>query len=599
MKIIRKMILAACILAVSAANAATDMNIKYMGQGHSILTPERTAKYLLLPIEEASSESRISVCVDNQVKENINVRLAKDKVDYYMPYELEGAESFYIHVPFTESGEKLHNTEIYETGIWAKHIKLSDNYEVEPEKYRPSYHFTPEYGWMNDPNGMFYKDGVYHLYYQYNPYASVWGNMSWGHATSHDLIHWEHQPVALRGDVLGAIFSGSCIVDKSNAAGFGKDAVIAYYTSASERQMQSMAVSRDNGLTFDKYEGNPIVTSTANDFRDPKVVWNEKGQNWIMVLAAGQEMQFYSSSDLKNWKYESSFGEGYGNHDGVWECPDLFELPVEGTGESKWVLICNINPGGPFGGSATQYFIGDFDGRKFVVDTPCKTKWMDYGRDHYATVTWSNAPENRRIAIPWMSNWQYANIVPTKMFRSANGLPRELKLFDYEGDVYVQSAPVPEVKSCMTEVYSKGKVTFGSKEKTIQLPKVLGGAYAIELDVLPGNSTCVNIALANAKGENVAMTFDGKTFTFDRSESGLTAFSEQFASATSSSVYSDGKSLKLTIFVDNSSVEVFGNDGRFVQTNLVFPAEPYDRIVLSSKDKKAKITNLKISKIEL
>ncbi len=244
MKIIKKMILAASVLAVSAANAATDMNIKYMGQGHSILTPTRTAKYLLLPIEEASSESRISVYEDNQVKENINVRLAKDKVDYYMPYELEGAESFYIHAPFTESGEKLHNTEISETGIWAKHIKLSDTYDVESEQYRPSYHFTPKYGWMNDPNGMFYKDGVYHLYYQYNPYASVWGNMSWGHATSRDLIHWEHQPVALRGDILGAIFSGSCIVDKSNASGFGKDAVIAYYTSASERQMQSMAVSR-------------------------------------------------------------------------------------------------------------------------------------------------------------------------------------------------------------------------------------------------------------------------------------------------------------------------------------------------------------------
>lgn len=599
MKIIKKMILAASVLAVSVANAATDMNIKYMGQGHSILTPTRTAKYLLLPIEEASSESRISVYEDNQVKENINVRLAKDKVDYYMPYELEGAESFYIHAPFTGSGEKLHNTEISETGIWAKHIKLSDTYDVESEQYRPSYHFTPKYGWMNDPNGMFYKDGVYHLYYQYNPYASVWGNMSWGHATSRDLIHWEHQPVALRGDALGAIFSGSCVVDKNNAAGFGKDAVVAYYTSASERQMQSMAVSRDNGLTFDKYKGNPIVTSSINDFRDPKVVWNKKGNNWIMVLAAGQEMQFYSSVDLKEWKYESSFGGGYGNHDGVWECPDLFELPVEGTDKSKWVLICNINPGGPFGGSATQYFVGDFDGKKFVVDVPCKTKWMDYGRDHYATVTWSDAPDNRCVAIPWMSNWQYANVVPTKMFRSANGLPRDLKLFEYAGDVYLKSVPVPEIKSCMKNVYTKGKVTFGLKEKTIHLPKDLLGAYAIEMEVFVGNAQNVNFTLANSKGEKVVMCFDGKTFSFDRKNSGLTSFSEQFASVTSSSVYSDGKVLKLTIFVDNSSVEVFGNDGRFVQTNLVFPSEPYDRIVLSTKDKKAKISNLKIFKIEL
>ena len=237
---------------------------------------------------------------------------------------------------------------------------------------------------------------------------------------------------------------------------------------------------------------------------------------------------------------------------------------------------------------SAQYFIGNFDGKKFVVDTPCKTKWMDYGRDHYATVTWSNAPENRRIAIPWMCNWQYANIVPTKMYRSANGLPRDLKLFEYEGDVYLKSIPVPEIRSCMKNVYTKGKVTFGPKEKTIQLPKGLLGSYAIEMEVFAGNAQNVNFTLANSKGEKVVMCFDGKSFSFDRNKSGLTSFSEQFQSVTSSIVYSSEEVLKLTIFVDNSSVEVFGNDGRFVQTNLVFPAEPYDRIVLSTKDKKRK-----------
>ena len=271
------------------------------------------------------------------------------------------------------------------------------------------------------------------------------GEYALGHAISKDLIHWEHQPVAIAPDALGTIFSGSCVVDKDNTAGFGAGAIVAFYTSASDRQVQSMAYSLDNGRTFKKYDRNPILTSTQRDFRDPKVFWHKESNKWIMVLAVGQEMQLYSSPNLKDWTYESSFGEGQGAHAGVWECPDLIELPVKGTELKKWVLICNINPGGPFGGSATQYFVGTFDGKQFVNESPALTKWMDYGKDHYATVTWSNAPEDRKIALAWMSNWEYANNVPTSQYRSANSVPRDLALYTKNGQTYLSSTPSPEV----------------------------------------------------------------------------------------------------------------------------------------------------------
>jgi levanase/fructan beta-fructosidase len=435
-----------------------------------------------------------------------------------------------------------------------KDMKYSNSFDTtNREKFRPAYHHTPLYGWMNDPNGMFYKDGVWHLYFQYNPYGSQWENMTWGHSSSRDLIHWETQPLAIEADWLGSIFSGSCVTN-------GND-VVAFYTSAGHHQTQSMAVSKDGGRTFEKFDGNPILsTSEIPDFRDPKAFWNEDAKVWNLILAAGQEMRIYSSKDLKDWKYESSFGKEYGNHSGVWECPDLFKLRMENgeLREEKWVLICNINPGGPFGGSATQYFIGQFDGKKFTCESmPKVTKWMDYGKDHYATVSFYNAPENRRVVLAWMSNWQYANQVPTKQYRSANSIPRDLGLFQYGEETYMSVVPSKEMLALRGEKVKKPTETC-------------------EIVVDLKNQT--EIVLSNTKGEEVTMRYDAQkqTFTMDRTKSGDVSFSEAFPCETTAPTYGHIKQLR--IFIDCCSIEAFDAEGKMAMTNLVFPSEPYNMI---------------------
>ena len=363
-----------------------------LGESHAIQKIGVTSKYLLLPVQEKEEIANIRVIVNNEQRQSFNVKLAVDKVDYYVPVDIKrfGSESILLDINF--HGDRRSTGAIKDFACW-KEMKQSNEFDTtNRERFRPTYHHTPTYGWMNDPNGMFYKDGVYHLYYQWNPYGSQWENMTWGHSSSRDLIHWEAQPTAIEADALGTIFSGSCVVDKKN------DRVVAFYTSAGQNQVQSMAVSKDNGVTFQKNPTNPILTSNDPDFRDPKAFWNPEIQKWNLILAVGQEMRIYSSSNLKDWTYESSFGKGYGNHDGVWECPDLMKLQVRGTDKQKWMLICNINPGGPFGGSATQYFVGEFDGKKFTCEHK-DTRWMDYGKDHYATVTFDNAPDGRRIAL--------------------------------------------------------------------------------------------------------------------------------------------------------------------------------------------------------
>ncbi|MBQ4028884.1 MAG: glycoside hydrolase family 32 protein, partial [Prevotella sp.] len=396
-----------------------------------------------------------------------------------------------------------------------------------------------------------------------NPYGSQWENMTWGHSSSRDLIHWEAQPTAIEADALGTIFSGSCVVDKKN------DRVVAFYTSAGQNQVQSMAVSKDNGVTFQKNPTNPILTSNDPDFRDPKAFWNPEIQKWNLILAVGQEMRIYSSSNLKDWTYESSFGKGYGNHDGVWECPDLMKLQVRGTDKQKWMLICNINPGGPFGGSATQYFVGEFDGKKFTCEHK-DTRWMDYGKDHYATVTFDNAPDGRRIALAWMSNWQYANQVPTQQFRSANSVPRDLNLFEYKGETYCSVTPSKELLAL------RGK-------------KVKKPTQTCEIVVDTKGKT--EIELSNTKGEKVIMNYDAQnhTFSMDRNKSGDTSFSEAFPFVTVAPTYGDIHQLR--IFIDNCSIEAFDAEGKMAMTNLVFPSEPYTMIKV--KGGKATIYDIK------
>lgn len=534
---------------------------RILGDGHVMLSLEKQTRYLLLPVEEKAEIAHIRVLKDNNVCQTLNARLAVDKVDYFVPLELKKADL--LDISFR--GDRRTKGAMSDLACWHE-MKYVDEFDMtNREHFRPKYHHTPKYGWMNDPNGMFYKDGVWHLAFQWNPYGSQWENMTWGASTSRDLIHWDAQPAAIEADGLGTIFSGSCVVDKENTAGFGKGAIIAYYTSAGEAQTQSMAYSTDGGKTFKKYSGNPVLVGSVPDFRDPHLFWHAETQRWIMLLAVGQEMQIYSSANLKQWTMESRFGAEYGNHGGVWECPDLFRLPVRGTGQQKWVLVCNINPGGPFGGSATQYFVGNFDGHKFTCDSrPEVTKWMDYGKDHYATVTFDNAPDNRRVAIAWMSNWQYANEVPTKQFRSANAIPRDLDLFIDGTETYCGVMPSPEMLTL------RGKP---SKQLT----------DACEVVVTLKGST--EITLQNAKGEKVVMRYDAQkqTFSMDRTKSGDTSFSEHFPCTTVAPTHGQMKQLRL--FIDRSSLEAFDGDGKMAMTNLVFPSEPYNTINVTNKAK--------------
>ena len=560
--------LAASLLIATAASAQKP---QFLGAGHAIIKVDTQKKYLLLPVEEKEENSHIRVVKNNLLVATFNCRLAVDKVDYFVPFEVENGQVLDISFP----GNPRSTGAMNDFACWKK-ITYSDTFDTKNvEKYRPAYHHSPVYGWMNDPNGMFYKDGVWHLCFQYNPYGSQWENMTWGYSTSTDLVNWTTQAAVLEGDALGAIFSGSSVVDKNNTSGFGKDAIVAFYTSAGHSQTQSMAYSTDGGKTFTKYEHNPIIVSTARDFRDPHVFWNDEAGFWNMVLAAGQEMQIYSSANLKDWKYESSFGHEYGNHGGVWECPDLMKMKVKGTDKEKWMLICNINPGGPFGGSATQYFIGQFDGHKFTCeDEPNETKWMDYGKDHYATVTFDNAPDGRHCAIAWMSNWQYANQVPTMQYRSANSIVRDLGLFEYKGETYCSVLPAKEMSA------ARGA-------------KVSAPTEACEIVVdLKGDA---QITLRNAKGERVVMTYDDaeETFDMDRRRSGNVSFSDAFPVVTSTPTY--GKVRQLRIFVDRSSIEAFDSDGKMVMTNLVFPTVPYDKIIVKGKAK-ARIYKIKSEK---
>ena len=561
MKIIKTM---ACLGAfMLALGTQAQVDKKILGERHAMIKLEQGKKYLLLPVEEKEEHAHIRVVRNNQLVKTINCRLAVNNVDYFVPYEIGEGELFDI----TFNGNMRSTGAINDFTCW-KRMTYSDTFDTKNvEKHRPLYHHTPQYGWMNDPNGMFYKDGVWHLCYQFNPYGSQWENLSWGHSTSTDLINWKAEPTALEPDALGMMFSGCCVVDKNNTAGFGKDAIVALYTTAGARQTQSLAYSTDGGKTFTKYADNPIITSNVPDFRDPHVFWNAEAGFWNMILAAGQQMSIYSSKDLKEWKHESDFGAEYGNHGGVWECPDLMKMNVKGTNKDKWMLICNINPGGPFGGSATQYFIGQFDGHKFTCeDEPSETKWMDYGKDHYATITFDNAPEGRHVGIAWMSNWQYANQVPTKQYRSANSIVRDFGLFEYKGETYCSITPAKEMLA------ARGARVSQPTEACEIVVTVKGDAQII---------------LRNAKGERVVMTYDDEeeTFDMDRRRSGNISFSDAFPVATSSPTY--GKVRQLRIFVDRCSVEAFDGDGKMCMTNLVFPSTPYDKIIVKGKAKAA------------
>lgn len=470
-------------------------------------------------------------------------------------------------------------------------------------QYRPVIHFTPDSMWMNDPNGMVFLDGEYHLFYQHYPDSNVWGPMHWGHAVSTDLVHWQHLPIALYPDSLGYIFSGSAVADTNNTSGLGtKDnpplvAIYTYHDIVGERagrndyQTQGIAYSIDKGRTWKKYDRNPVLKNPGQrDFRDPKVIWHKETNKWVMALASGDHIAFYSSSDLKEWTAESEFGQGIGAHGGVWECPDMFELDVEGQSSKKWVLLVSINPGGPNGGSATQYFVGDFDGHKFTNQS-AETKWMDYGKDNYAGVTFSNIPETdgRRILIGWMSNWQYSQVVPTLLWRSAMTFPRVLKLSQGDKGFMLHSTPVNEIE-LLREEKTDITQTLVSNDKEYNLP-VPSQPYPLEImasfSVPAANSaTEFSIELYNDDGEKVIIGFDKikSKFFIDRTKSGLIEFSKDFSGTQYSAVVEKTSEIDMHLIIDAASVELFALNGKVAMTGIYFPKEKLDKIKVTSKN---------------
>lgn len=459
--------------------------------------------------------------------------------------------------------------------------------EFSDKKFRPVYHFTPPSQWMNDPNGMVYYDGEYHLFYQHYPDSNVWGPMHWGHAVSTDLVSWEHLPIALYPDELGYIFSGSAVIDHENTSGLGTSEnppMIAIYTyhepigaknKEIDYQTQGIAYSLDKGRTWTKYQENPVIANPGiRDFRDPKVSWMPKFEKWVMILAVKDHVNIYSSTDLKTWTKESEFGLEIGAHGGVWECPDLFKL-TDQNGTEKWVMLVSINPGGPLGGSATQYFVGAFDGTTFTLNDE-ETRWIDHGTDNYAGVTWSNIPEQdgRRLFLGWMSNWQYANIVPTYEWRSAMTAPRELILRDTERGYEVHSKPVDELVKLEKQTVQPGS------------PEIREQVYLLTLETEPGKD--FECTISNDLNEQVTIAFENGIFSFDRSKSGITDFEEGFG-VKHEVDFSDLSIEKVKVYVDKASMEVFINDGERVITEIIFPNKPLINISTKGAIKNAEV----------
>lgn len=477
-------------------------------------------------------------------------------------------------------------------------------YAARTEAFRPQFHFSPDSMWMNDPNGMVYYKGEYHLFYQHHPYSNIWGPMHWGHAVSRDLIHWETLPIALYPDSLGTIFSGSAVIDWNNSSGFGSRenppmvAIFTHHNQQLERtgstqyQYQSLAYSLDRGRSWTKYPGNPVVQNPGiRDFRDPKVSWYEEGQKWIMVFAAQDRIMFYSSPNLIDWNKESEFSTPMTPTTGVWECPDFFSL--ENGEEKKWILLVSVGAGGPQGGSGTKYYIGDFDGSRFICDDPSgRPRWLDHGKDNYAGVTWSDIPsrDGRRIFLGWMSNWQYAMVVPTYKWRSAMTLPRELKLDKDQNGFMVTSVPVKETRKLRSV---RKRLKPGPIEDRIAVGPAIKRGYPLyeidltfEFDPRATEETEFGIILGNRQDEQLLLTYDpgSQYLSMDRIRSGVTGFSQYFPGIHYAPYRTREEGLiRLHAYVDLSSVELFVDQGDLVMSELCFPETGYETISLYSE----------------
>ncbi len=469
------------------------------------------------------------------------------------------------------------------------------------DRYRPFFHFTPPNNWMNDPNGLVYYGGSFHLFYQYNPFGTRWGHMHWGHAESADLLHWRDLPIALSPDGLGTIFSGSVVVDYHNTSGQfptrqgGLAAVFTYFKWGLQRQ--GIATSTDGGHTWEKYPKNPVIKNPCLiHFRDPKVFYDVRSEHWIMLLTLGSRIRFYRSPDLLNWAPVGDFGKNMGAHGGVWECPDLFELAVDGNPKNKrWVLLVSVKEGAPGGGSGTQYFIGDFDGERFTADDPGTVSWLDFGADNYAGITYSDVPESdgRRIFIGWMSNWRYAEKIPTAPWRGAMTIPRELRLTEEDGEIVLLARPVGELARIRTGGFHLRNERVDGR-RAVEKKEFSGGAFEVIAEWQADDGVEFGISLNNGRDEETFVGFEpgAGRLCIDRSRSGETRFSRRFTGVHYAPISPRNGRFKAQILVDACSVEVFAGDGRAVLTDLVFPSTPYDRLTLFSRGGAATVVSL-------
>ncbi len=471
--------------------------------------------------------------------------------------------------------------------------------------YRSDFHFSPQQAWINDPNGLVYYDGEYHMFYQYHPESTVWGPMHWGHAVSSDLLHWQELPIALYPDDLGTIFSGSAVIDWHNTAGFGKEAMIAIFTHAQPSlQQQSIAYSNDKGRSWTKYQGNPVLpppTRAMVNFRDPKVFWygNKEDGHWVMAVAAGSSILFFTSADLKAWESSGGFGITHGATCGVWETPDLFELKIDDSAETRWVLSVGISDCAPATGSGQQYFVGEFDGQTFTNDNHKDlVLWADYGADFYAAQSWSDLA-NRRIWTGWMNNWKYANTIPTGVFRGAMNLPRELSLSQTADGIRLVQTPLKESESLRKDVWSWQNQVISEGENLLEGIEVDRFEIYLELEL---NSDINRVGLKFRKSESNETVFGygpkSAQLFFGRGKSGITDFNEEYSLSHVAALAPDENNrIKLHAIVDKASIEIFAQDGLVVMSEQFFAPENALGLELFVEGASVKIHELKFWKL--